>query len=64
MAASAVVANAVGSRLIYGSSDGSVTIRDVVLDSETPAESHAARVNAVAISPNRASASRPAATAP
>src|SRR5207302_118756 len=34
MAASAIVANAAGSRLIYGASDGSVTIRDVATERE------------------------------
>jgi sterol desaturase/sphingolipid hydroxylase (fatty acid hydroxylase superfamily) len=51
-AASAVVANAAGSRLIYGSSDGSVTIRDVATERELAVETHPARVNALAISPN------------
>jgi len=51
-AASAVAANAAGGRLIYGASDGSVSIRDVTTGQALAAERHPARVNAVAISPN------------
>jgi len=50
--ATAIAANASGSRLIFGSSDGSVVIRDVNTGGEISATSHAARVNAVAICPN------------
>jgi len=50
--ATAIAADAAGGRLIFGSSDGRVTIRNAETGKEQNAGQHNARVNALALSPN------------